>query len=273
MGIDKQTLLDDSINALKIISNSKITKTINLADIAFITPFLITPITAFIKSEGTDSKIIEPSNGDVRTYLKTIHFPNCIDAHRLDNLNCRTYLPLYQFSRGDKEYDKIISKIFGKIISFYGLESNKNIMVLFLSELIDNIREHSKSELNFIYSQKYTGMLAISIVDSGISIPSSYKSKNFKFEDDIEALKYALEGKSTKSEDERGTGIPNTVNLVCKGLKGGLILISKGVGFYKANEKELMFFKLRDMSFKGTIVNILFEIPKKQINYTKYINI
>ena len=50
-------ILKETIKALKIISASKESNNIDLSDIIFITPFLITPITAFIKSSKNEFKI------------------------------------------------------------------------------------------------------------------------------------------------------------------------------------------------------------------------
>ncbi len=270
--LSDEIILKDTLKALQIISNSTESKIIDLQNITSITPFLITPIAAFFKSEDKKYKILEPRNKEVCSYLNRIHFPDSITSEKLSLSDSATYLPLFQFSKETADYDRAVGEIFKKIISKYGLEDNKSIISLFLSELIDNIREHSQSNFNFIYSQTYNDLLAISIVDRGISIPGSYELNKITFKNDTFALKDALRGISTKPGNERGTGIPNTVNWVCGGLKGSLIVISRGAGFYRVDDEEFKFFELGDMPFKGTIINILFKIPKKRIDYTKYIN-
>lgn len=270
--ISEEIMLKDTIKALQIIGGSTKSGIIDLQNVTFITPFLITPITAFFKSEDKKYTILKPHSSDADSYLERIHFPGSIDARKLTSLSGATYFPLFQFSKENKAYDTVIGQIFNKMITAYELKSNKNIVSLFLSELIDNIREHSRSEYNFIYSQKYNDLLAISIVDRGISIPGSYELNNIAFKNDISALKDALRGVSTKPGNERGTGIPNTVNWVCGGLKGSIIVVSRGAGFYRANGGEFKFFELGSVPFKGTIINILFKIPGKRVDYTKYIN-
>ena len=272
MSSDNRIILNNTIKSLNIISDSKNNQEIDLRDATFITPFLITPISAFMKSSFKKYKILKSKIYDVNSYLDTINFPDGFNVDLLNQMNFSTYC-LFQFSKENAQYDKKIADICDKLINSYGLKTNQNIMVCFLGELFDNIREHSKSLCNFIGFQKYRENLAISIVDRGITIPRSYEENEISFKDDIEALKFVLKGISTKKENERGTGIPNTLNWVCDALKGHLLVISRNGGFYKNNNNEIDFFKLpKKMSFEGTIINTYFEIPKGKIDYTKYIN-
>jgi len=277
MGWDSKLILKDTINALRIISNSKNNCEINLKDISFATPFLITPITAYANSpHKIKYKILNPIDLDCSKYLNVIKFPHSIDTTSLNSMDYNTYLPLFKFSMQNTMYDQKILVVIDKMITSYGLEDNKNIINVFLGELIDNIREHSKSENNFICCQKYKKKLAISIVDRGITIQGSYENAGISFKNDIEALKFALKGKSTKKEfgDERGTGIPNTLNWVCDALKGNLLIVSRNSGVYRENTAKIEFFDLKKdiLGFEGTIINIFFEIPNEKIDYLSYVN-
>jgi hypothetical protein len=268
--IPQKTFLEDSIEALNIVKKAEDTGEIDLGEVSFVTPFLITPVTAFIKSSKKRYKIRKPSKATASSYLDTICFSQCIEGTQLGN-GYTTYLPLFQFQKDRADYDGRVSDILNNMISVYKLKENKNIIVFFLTELLANIREHSNSNYNFIYCQKYNNTIAISIVDRGITIPGSYEASGIPFTGDHNALKKAAEGISTKGNDERGTGIPYTIRCVCKGLKGSFLFFSRAGGFYEDGKCNPKLIDLKHLSYKGTIMNILFDIPKKEIDMFKFI--
>jgi len=268
--ISRKTFLEDSIESLRVIKKAEDTGKIDLKNVKLVTPFFITPVTAFIKSSDKQYEISKPSKKPIASYLDTIRFPQCIEGAQL-GAGYKTYLPLFQFQKDRADYDGRVSDILNNMISVYELKENKNIIIFFLTELLANIREHSNSNYNFIYCQKYSNSIAISIVDRGISIPGNYEASEITFAGDHNALKKAAEGISTKGSDERGTGIPYTIKCVCKGLKGSVLFFSRGGGFFKEGNNDPSLIDLKHLSFQGTIMNIIFDIPKKEIDMFKYI--
>lgn len=97
----------------------------------------------------------------------------------------------------------------------------------FLSELIDNIYEHSGSPDGYLFSQYFEREQCINlcIADQGITIPGSYKRSNLYQQeidnDPAEALRLANEGRSTKNRPEtenRGYGISTSKRMLVEGL-------------------------------------------------------
>lgn len=276
MELERDDILIETLKSLKIISSfNKDSKNINLENISKITPFLITPISAQIVSSNKNSNLILPKDNYIKSYLETLKFPNGVSSINDCKIIKNTYCPLFEIKNEYLGDDNEILDIFRKII-ITPFKQNKNIQafLFFLDEIMCNIKEHSESNFNLIQAQKYNQNLAISIVDTGISIPKSYEN-NFKgFDNDIEALKFVFRGISTKNKD-RGTGLPNTFKLITRGFKGSILIISRGAGVYKLkNSNEINFFSLDDLelSFKGTILNFDIPLIEEKLDIYDYIN-
>jgi len=274
MIIENQDILIHSLKALKLIKESRISKEIDLSKIDKITPFFIAPVTGFLK-QNKEIRIVFPKNSYKKSYLQTLKFPQTTTSTITSK---KSYIPLYEIKGSlgyDEENGEILDLLEKIIIDNFGLKENYQLLMSVFNELICNIQQHSKSKFNCIQAQMYRDKLAISLVDTGITIQSSYNSVEFKGEDDMELFKNAFAGVSTKKDKERGTGIPNTYNWICKGLRGSLVVISKNSAFKKLEyEENLEFIDLNalDLEFSGTIINILFKIPKEKIDIYSLIN-
>ena len=170
---------------------------------------------------------------------------------------------------------KILNILEKIILEKYSLKEHKNSFMFVFDELMCNIKEHSKSKFNCIQAQMYGDKLAICLVDTGITIPKNYVEQGLRgYETNIELLQLVFKGISTKPEKERGTGIPNTYNIICNGFIGAFLVISGDVGFLKLPGEDIQFFDLNELGirFDGTIINMLFEIPRKPIEIYDYIN-
>ncbi len=274
MKVEDKDILIHSLKALKLIRDSKDNSIINLTVIDKITPFYITPITAFIK-KNQNFKIKYPQDDFKLFYLDTIKFPETTDAL---NTSKKSYTPLFEIKKElgkDEDNEEILDLIEKIIIENFDLKENLQILMCVFNELICNIQQHSESNFNCIQAQIYENNLAISLIDTGISIPGRYKKSGYKQEENnLELFKLAFEGISTKDNNERGTGIPNTYNWICNGLKGSMVIISKNCAFKKIINEDMEFIDLEPLklSFEGTIINLLFEKPKKKIDSYSYIN-
>lgn len=275
MEIQNQDCLICSLKALKLIRDSKQNSLIDLNKVDKITPFFITPITAFLK-ENCDVKFVYPSSSFMKSYLNTLRFPECANSL---NVNKMSYTPLYEIRSElgfDEENGEILDILEEIIIKKFDLNKSYQVLMSVFNELICNIQQHSKSKFNCIQAQMYGDKIAICLLDSGITIQNSYINDGFsREEDEMELFKLAFKGVSTKEEKERGTGIPNSYNWVCKALKGNLVIISKNCAFQKLScDREIEFVNLKplDLGFNGTIINILFEIPKEKIDIYEFMN-
>lgn len=273
MKIEDNDTLIHSLKALKLINESIKSKVLDLSQIEKITPFYIAPITSFLKI-NKDIEIKYPEDPYKLFYLDTLKFPETISEIKKYTT---TYIPLYEIKSelGEGEENGEILDLLEKIIiNTFDLKINYQLLMSVFNELICNIQQHSKSSFNCIQAQLYEDKLAISLVDTGISIQNSYINSGFPEESSIGLFENAFKGISTKIEKERGTGIPNTYNWICKGLKGNLVIISKDSAFKKIKSEMIEFINLSDLNlkFNGTIINISFNIPKEKIDIYPLIN-
>ena len=82
------------------------------------------------------------------------------------------------------------------------------------------------------------GVFDIGILDNGITIPGAFKAASVDFKDDCDAIKKAMEGTSTKTENlGRGWGLRTSKKLAIKGLNGEMHVYS-GAGAALINPKR-----------------------------------
>lgn len=111
-----------------------------------------------------------------------------------------------------------------------------------VSEIIDNVSEHSNCDVGFVMVQNYPNKECIDlcISDNGISIPGNYEDYGIDFTADADAVQKALQGLSTKGEG-RGYGLRTTSNLVCEGLGGFVLLSSREGTVYRQQDRVSTF--------------------------------
>lgn len=140
---------------------------------------------------------------------------------------------------------------------------NKDLLPLStnLSELFNNIFDHSKSEVNgYIITQYYprSNKLSFSICDFGIGIAdrlNAYYVENKKpIKKDNEVLKESLiTGVSSfTTERNRGFGLSYVLEFT-ESFKGNLTIISNNGFLYKEFDKDYQLLET-DYNFKGTLI-------------------
>jgi len=162
----------------------------------------------------------------------------------------------------EKEMEKIFEELKAKFP-----KNLYNIIFYLLGELADNIDQHSNFSCASIMADydKNKKEINICIFDDGITIPGAFEAKSILTKDDIDAIKQALEGKSTKKEEGRGTGLRSSKNLVEKGLNGDFYIISRK-GFVHENTSKII-----DRKLNGTLIYIKFKDPQEDLNIYSYI--
>jgi len=151
---------------------------------------------------------------------------------------------IYQFSKIKKDSINIIEREMEKIfreIKIKFPESLHNAIFYLLGELADNIDQHSNfSHVSIIaHYNKNKKEINICIFDDGITIPGAFEARSIFIKNDSDALKQALEGKSTKKEEGRGTGLRTSKKLVEEGLRGDFFTISRKGFIHKDTIKIL----------------------------------
>lgn len=171
-------------------------------------------------------------------------------------------------TKGDSEniIEKEIEKIFEEIKAKFP-EYLYNVIFYLLGELADNVDQHSNFSHASIIAHYDTSKkeIYISVFDNGITIPHAFETKSISFKNDSDAIKQALQGKSTKKEKGRGTGLRSSKKLVEKGLNGDFFVISRK-GFIHKN-----IIKTLNKKLNGTLIYIKFKAPQKALNIYEYI--
>lgn len=258
----------DLIRFLKITDN-----TVDLSSMDFLYPIQILPLAAMISERSL--KYVPPSNQDCTTYLRRFNFPDGLTEF----IASEKFIPIYKFSASktntqsseDKSgiLDNLLKICLMKLGSPRGLV---NALSLAIDEIISNIEDHSAAKYGWINAQYYPTKkyLDMCIVDTGITIKGKYDRVGMLFENDLEALKKALEGESSKPEKIRGSGLPTFTKMITRGLQGEMVIISGSAIVYADKNHDPIIQKL-SVRWDGTIVAL--RIPKNlaSIDYTDYI--
>lgn len=147
---------------------------------------------------------------------------------------------------------------------------NMNPIKLFVAEITDNIKEHSKAQKGLLYYWRPPGknVIDVCIADNGISILGSYVQKNLYIDrigdSDAKAIALAKDGYSTKNLPEaenRGYGISKNINMITNGLNGSMYILS-GSALMLCNKGSKIILSMPEQTeWSGTLV--FAEIPLK----------
>lgn len=230
-----------------------------------------------------DNRGFEIIQNSKTSYLQSIKFLKGFSSETVDNwseylntFSTKTYLPIIKFNTDKSEYNtqvrnNLISHIGRMIKQITKIPMNYYMALSYLlSELTDNIVDHSQHQNGWISFQYYPaeGFMDICLADSGIGILGSYK--NYVGEKDYSSIKTHLDavesmvkGGSTKSNKERGFGVHTSREMLIDGLKGTFLFLS---GNALLINYDLFDFKVNS---NGTLV--LLRIPA--LNHNKDFNI
>ncbi len=291
-------MIGKSFNSLFIDIISKIESTEedtivwDFSDTMILNPFFLLPLYLYKQSCGKKITLhnISPY---VDKYFKAIHFYEIFDAEsHSDNLTTmmdeyaeKRYIPITRFPASvlkDTVRNRIISTIGGIFRKQLNISGNLYGGISYLlSEIIDNIVEHSRSEFGYIFAQYYrkNKYIDICIADEGVTLLGSYLQAEIEdIADDLEAIQKASIGVSAKNlpdAENRGYGIVTSRKMLVDGLKGHFFLFSGGA-FYRYFSQEgakstEQYVKLpKEIKWDGTIV--LLRVPYNENNKFNYIN-
>lgn len=260
----------------------------DFTDANFLHPFFLAPLAIY---KNTSSKDIECINIPLRiqSYLNSVCFDRMLhfDNDSQEDIETvmkkyveKNYIPLCSFAMTNSNKDKFGSVMQRIITKQTNIQSGSSLSYL-ISELFDNIYEHSQSKNGYVFSQylEREGYIDLCIADTGITIFNSYKNANLYQEDiggsEVEALMLANEGYSTKNRPEaenRGYGITTSKRMLVEGMKGSFFMLSGGA-FHRYENGTNDYIDLAGQFYwRGTI--ILLRIPVKMpegFNYIDYL--
>lgn len=258
-------------------------------DVTFLHPFFIAPLAIFRQQSGQDIRC-ENISLQMQSYLNGIHFDRMLHFENATRETAeqvlaqyvdRNYIPLCSFSMTDGNKDAFCSIARNIIVRQACIGSAVNTPIsYFLSELIDNIYEHSGSPNGFLFSQYLESDQSINlcIADNGVTIPGNYQ-RNGLYQKEIdgdpaEALRLANEGRSTKNRPEtenRGYGISTSKRMLVEGLGGSFFMLS-GSAFHRYENHSLNYYADISSFFHWDGTLILLRIPINAPDGFNYIN-
>lgn len=261
--------------------------TIDLSGVGFVTPSFVVPLVVF--SDGVEGRV---EFTGCSAYQKNLYLPDggfesgrvSADEFRsfLDGYTSKSYIPLIKFPAGmDRIRDKqvILSAVENMLARQTGLE--KNILLglkYMMSEIADNITDHSNSNFGYIVAQSYPslGYVDICLGDAGITLLGSYSKKpTTEVSTDREALMAANEGISSKNlpgAENRGYGIRTTRNVITKGLGGQYFMLSGSMAFIATQKQEGYATIPFGLRYRGTIIAIRIPIKRSTFNLYNYLD-
>ena len=225
--------------------------TVDWGQVKFIHPTFILPTAALLKSISEEYTVaIQHANLDdnLNSYLNTIGFLESLKSDSdliLSNRIDKSYLPILRFTGSDRnsEFAEKVTTNFQGWLSNQELDNSiKTGIIYVISELVDNVLEHSNSRFGWISSQRFStkGFLDICLVDRGIGLKQSYNNTGFIVHDHMDAIKQALKGISTKNIKERGYGLRTSISAITKGISGRFMVVTGNAIF---NNGEIASFK------------------------------
>ena len=261
----------------------------DFAGVTFLHPFFLAPLSIYKNTSGKDIECINiPLR--IQSYLNSICFDRMLHfgSEKREDVEAvmqkyidKTYLPLCSFAMTDANKDTFGSIIQSVLMKQAGIAQGGSSLSYLISELLDNIYEHSRSKNGYVFSQylEREGVIDLCIADRGITIAGSFQQAGL-YQDEIdgsetEALKLANEGYSTKNRPEaenRGYGISTSKEMLVVGMKGAFFMFSGGA-FHRYENGANDYIDLRNLfRWQGTV--ILMRIPvvlPDGFNYIDYL--
>lgn len=289
------SLLDD-YNCYREMSKRPIRNYIDLREIHFITPTSALPIKLFMDNYGFEinEKLCNENSRD--------HILKVFGKHK-SNENMEPIKTFFLKNKIQEEKDNIIRSLGKNIRSFlkdkgadlvdYG---GYDIFPYIISELLNNVSQHSQADRLYscIQFYPYKGIIDVSFLDDGVSIPGGYENNSFEFEnekinpfsfkDDCEAICNSLKGISTKrgfieefksgrkdlwEYDTVGHGLNTSFRMITEGLKSNMLIVSRTGICYLKNKKAKLIKQEKDNIINGTLVSVRFK--KGEINRDEFL--
>jgi len=269
---------------------------IDLSRCRFSNPFLLGGLVVIQKAFEKKGYNIQFNRNfaDARfaAYLEHILFPRCInpvsfadDSYDVffRNYRNRNFIPLTIYPNNlspddARKREHFITEVTQLIINRCRLAGDiGQAMRYIISEALDNIIEHSRSEFSIIFAQFYPnlGYLDLIISDCGIGLLGSYQRRPDLFPhvaSHTDAMQRAIDGQSTKGDElNRGFGIRTSRNMLVDGLNGKYFLMS-GETFYFHDRGQSRIGTTGKASFDGVFLALRVPIgDNRNFRYTDYL--
>lgn len=252
------SLLDDYKKFCDIRERSCSGQIINLGNESFLCPSSLLPLINYLKI--TNSKNICSSSERLNSYVCTI----MSKAHT--NLENKSFIPFTELPKNELDANKTMSMLFGKLKDGKDV-GGQNAFKYMVSEMIDNIYQHSNFNNAYFMAQKYPklGFMDVCFYDDGIGIPGSFRNAEVNFSSDKDAIYKAITGVSTKGK-ERGYGLSKNIEIIEKDFKGEMLIISNEGAVHLFKEKLFKYDLSKKYILMGTLVSYRYNFPVADVD-------
>ena len=245
------------------------TGSVDLADVRFIYPTTLLPLSGLITS--SPSCYVEPTQSAPRGYISTILCPS-------PRGQGKSHVSLAELPHDKEESSAVLSDIFSMCKSMGKQDGSRSALVYAVSELVDNIYEHSQFTRALVIGQRYDykGFADISFYDDGMTIPGSLKAKVDG--SPTKRVCAALGGESAK-DVSRGFGLRTTFDLFTSGLDSDFFVASGAGAAYGGKEASAYGGKEGVLAYKlpgpakidGTLITVRVPLEPPAVNIYDYI--
>lgn len=280
----KDDLLDGLSKALVVVSQIRESGddviVLDFQGTKFVSPLFISVLMVTIRELEKEVSLV-----NLPDYLNVICFSDGLQPDRIrssefvavmERFSRKSYIPIIDFPVTVVDEDvknSVLTTVENIIIRQLHIEKNVSEgLKYFISELVDNITEHSESKRAFVLAQAYPnkGYLDLCISDNGISLLGSYKrsEKYNEIDSDVEAMKAAnmkISAKNLPDAENRGYGIYTSKNALIEGLGGSFLMVSGNAVYVKSKNGYRLVAFPELVRLNGTIVAL--RIPYQNPNF------
>ncbi|MFA7254471.1 MAG: helix-turn-helix domain-containing protein [Candidatus Omnitrophota bacterium] len=260
-GVWSRSNLEDALLAVQRATDEKVGLVIiDLSEAVFVTPTGLAMLCSIIDRttwRGGNVRIKDPQNEEFKVFLKSIGFWDYLHIATSPDIP-KNIEPNVQLKR----LQNLDIALTGKLVEF--IESSISVspgvsyvLSMAHNELIENAMVHSQSRRGCLVCAQSTPkskLLRLTVLDEGQGIRSSLMESYPKIENDIAAIKLAVqEGVGARKTEDRGLGLHEILKFV-KVNDGELTIIS-GHGKVIFKREEVLEEKLKT-NWSGTIVEV-----------------
>lgn len=253
---------------------ARTTGLLDMSDVDWVCPTTLLPLTGFlVTSKGGDLRYLPPSDGDVANYIRLM-----IASSPRDRPPHKSYVSNNFLPRNQANADAILNRVM-KLQNDGREIGGQSAFAYLIGELTTNIYEHSEFRNAMVMAQRYQkkGFVEVTFYDDGITIPGSLRKAGFSYDTDLEAIKDAVNGRSSKEELERGYGLGTNVRMCTDidGLGGKVLVVSgRGAFEYCLVKSEQCLYNLGESlySLDGTLISIRIPYPTKEVSVYDFAN-
>ena len=244
---------------------------LDLSNLEIFTPGIVLPIAITIEQKRITS-YVPPKDKQWARFFEGI-----ISGSNSGRSEPDQRWPLIELPKNKHQSGPQIDRLF----ELGGDIGGKNAFRYLVGELTDNIYDHSGFQHAMVMAQRQNEhkRLRLGFADDGMTIAGSLRNVGMEIEDDVEAIEMAVNGLSSKDENERGKGLGSNIKMITEGYGGEIIIVSgKGMIIYrfdavrkKVNWEEYPLSTWR--MFPGTLLSISVPMIKKEIDVYAFVSV